>query len=169
MKPKQIFFDTEFSNFETMTREPKLISVGCVTADGREFYAELSDTYQSSDCSDFVLETVLPLLTGGEARMSEVQAADRLKRYIVGIGKEAQLMSDAPHYDWPLVKYLFDFYGWPENLIRKCGHVYFEHALTQRRYERMLAEYWVQHHERMHNALVDARSMQWASNRATKG
>jgi hypothetical protein len=52
-----IFLDTEFTSFD----HPELISMGLVGEDGREFYAERTD-YQRDACSDFVLETVLPLL-----------------------------------------------------------------------------------------------------------
>jgi hypothetical protein len=77
-------------------------------------------------------------------------------------------MSDAPSYDWPFIQHLFNFYGWPKNLIKQCGYVYHEHELTQRKYERYLNEYWVQYTARRHNALVDARSMQWAALQATR-
>lgn len=48
-----IFFDTEFTSLHW---QAKLISIGLVTEDGRKFYAELSDTYQMTECSDFVRE-----------------------------------------------------------------------------------------------------------------
>ncbi|MDP1872049.1 MAG: hypothetical protein Q8K61_10550 [Gallionella sp.] len=58
-----IFFDTEFTELGI---DPKLISIGLISEDGtREFYAELSDTYQPTDCSAFVHEAVLPHLQGG--------------------------------------------------------------------------------------------------------
>lgn len=52
-----IFLDTEFSDFV----RPDLISLALVSEDGREFYAERTD-YHRDACSDFVRETVLPLL-----------------------------------------------------------------------------------------------------------
>ena len=53
------FLDTEFTDFV----RPDLISIALVSEDGREFYAERTD-YREDDCSDFVRETVLPLLGG---------------------------------------------------------------------------------------------------------
>ena len=45
-----VFFDTEFTE---LGPNAKLISIGLVTEDGRHtFYAELTDTYELSDCSD---------------------------------------------------------------------------------------------------------------------
>ena len=52
-----VFLDTEFTSFV----RPDLISIGLVAEEGREFYAERTD-YRKDDCSDFVRETVLPLL-----------------------------------------------------------------------------------------------------------
>jgi hypothetical protein len=52
-----VFLDTEFTDFV----RPELISIALVAEDGREFYAERTD-YRHDDCSDFVRETVLPLL-----------------------------------------------------------------------------------------------------------
>ena len=52
-----VFLDTEFTNFV----RPDLISIALVSEDGREFYAERTD-YRHADCSDFVRQTVQPLL-----------------------------------------------------------------------------------------------------------
>jgi hypothetical protein len=51
-----IALDTEFTAFHN----PRLISIGLVAATGEEFYAELA--VPPHECSDFVRETVLPLL-----------------------------------------------------------------------------------------------------------
>lgn len=53
----RLFLDTEFTDFI----DCELISVGIVSEDGREFYAERND-FDQSKCSDFVKEAVLPLL-----------------------------------------------------------------------------------------------------------
>ena len=62
-----IFFDTEFTDLHW---QAKLISIGLVTEDGRTFYAELTDTYIDAECGDFARDVVLPLLDGGDARMT---------------------------------------------------------------------------------------------------
>lgn len=53
----KLFLDTEFTDFTN----PELISIGIVDERGREFYAERND-FPREMCSDFVRETVLPLL-----------------------------------------------------------------------------------------------------------
>ena len=40
-------------------RTLKLISIGLIAEDGREFYAELSDTYTIEDCGDFARACLL--------------------------------------------------------------------------------------------------------------
>lgn len=52
-----IFLDTEFTDFA----RPDLISLALVSEEGCEFYAERTD-YHRDACSDFVRETVQPLL-----------------------------------------------------------------------------------------------------------
>ena len=57
----KIFLDTEFTSFE----DPKLISVGMVSEDGEEFYRELADGCELTECSMFVVAWVLPWLAEG--------------------------------------------------------------------------------------------------------
>jgi hypothetical protein len=52
-----LFLDTEFTDFVN----PELISIGIVDENGREFYAE-STSFRREACSEFVKETVIPLL-----------------------------------------------------------------------------------------------------------
>lgn len=52
-----VFLDTEFTDFV----RPDLISLALVSEDGPKFYAERAD-YRREYCSDFVRETVLPVL-----------------------------------------------------------------------------------------------------------
>lgn len=58
-----IFFDTEFTNLHISS---KLISIGLISEDGQEFYAEITDTYLKSHCTDWVKENVLTLLDASE-------------------------------------------------------------------------------------------------------
>lgn len=52
-----VFLDTEFTDFA----RPDLISLALVSEDGREFYAERTDYFETRR-SDFVRETIQPLL-----------------------------------------------------------------------------------------------------------
>lgn len=159
MKAINIFFDTEFTDINPMTT-PALISIGVVAPDGREFYAELIDTYTKDMCSAFVIENVLPLLDDGDCRMFEAQLAVRLKDWIEKLGEEEVVLhSDSPSHDWPLVASIFDEYGWPANLLRKCGEIGFKSPSKWRKYQAGLATFWKDHSAQQHHALVDARSL----------
>lgn len=158
-----VFFDTEFTSINPHVT-PNLISIGCISADGREFYAELTDTYHLGECSDFVIKTVLPLLEGGEYRMQEAQLAIRLKSWVESLGEnEVVFRSDAPGFDWPFVAEMFQFHGcWPANLRRKCGTIYWENERFQHRYNAGMESYWKDHSQRQHHAMVDARSLRFS-------
>lgn len=158
-----VFFDTEFTRFRDLEHEPKLISIGLVADDGREFYRELLDTWGISDCSDFVRAVVLGLLDNQEF-IKEADLAVQLCDWIESLGaQEVVLRCDAPAYDWTFVQELFRFYGtWPANLRRKVGTVYFDDDRQIHRYQAATAMYWKEHGDRQHHALVDARAMRFA-------
>jgi hypothetical protein len=165
-KLMHVFFDTEFTQIANPLtgQTAKLISVSCVSEDGREFYAELTDTYQQSDCSDFVLANVLPLLDGGECRMMEVQLAVRLSAWVDEIGEaEVVLHSDCPMIDFPFIADIFNRYEcWPKNLRKTSGTIHFNLQQHQNRYKDGLATFWKEHEAQRHHALTDARSMRFA-------
>jgi hypothetical protein len=58
----KLFLDCEFTQLST---QAKLISLALVAENGRELYVELLDTWRPENCSDFVIEIVLPQLWGG--------------------------------------------------------------------------------------------------------
>jgi hypothetical protein len=165
-----VFFDTEFTTSESHIGYPGLISIACIAEDGREFYAELTNTWQPGNCSQFVLDTVLPLLDGGDCRMLDAQCAQRLKYWIESLTDSLVIMrSDAPRYDWPWIEELFQFFGcWPNNLRRKCGSICFDNENQQQRFDNALKEYWRINQARRHHALVDARSLLYAWKQAIR-
>lgn len=169
-----LFFDCEFTKLPGSPEGyPGLISIGCVAEDGRTFYAELNNTWQPGNCSQFVLETVLPLLQGGEWRMTDAQCALRLKYWIEELtDEEVILRSDNPAIDWPWVEELFQFFGcWPKNLRRKCGAIAFETEGQQESFDAAHLKYWAEAFEsglRRHHALDDAEANRCAW-LATKG
>lgn len=164
-----VFFDTEFTTLNNKTGYPFLISIGCVAHDGRAFYAELSDTWHEGLCSDFVIQTVLPLLEGGECRMKESELAVCLKDWIEALtNNQVTLRSDAIGVDWPWVEQLFQFYGcWPKNLRRSPGSIYFEDMRQKFRFDAGLHSFWTTNAARQHHALVDAKSLLFAWKFAT--
>lgn len=115
----RIFFDTEFTDLGI---KPRLISIGVVSEDGREFYAELTDTWQPEHCSrnPFVLESVLPLLEGGAARITLTELTLRLGNWLEDFERPVQLATDSLSWDWPWIQEIFETPGtWPENLDGK--------------------------------------------------
>lgn len=160
-----IFFDTEFSGIEKRMGHRYLISIGCVSSEGQEFYAELNDTWDESLCSFFTIENVLPLLQGGEFEMSVDQLAVKLRDWVENLTDEqVTLRSDAPDFDWPFLQEIFGFIGWPRNLNRQCGTICFEDELQLQRYNRALEDYWKSpvHSQLRHHALIDAKSLRFA-------
>ncbi len=158
-----VFFDTEFTSINAMG-EQALISIGLVTDEGWEFYAELSDTWQEDMCSAFVQDTVLPLLEGGDALLLEAQLALRLRDWVEGLGSdEVVLVSDAPQFDWPWVAKLFEYHGqWPVNLKRECRQVQFTDERHMHRFNSGLASFWHTHSDKQHHALWDAKALKFA-------
>ena len=166
----QVFYDTEFNSLQKDKDGHRyLISIGCVAQDGSSFYAELSDTWDENLCSLFVIETVLPLLEGGNCRMGVAEMASRLKAWVESLtDKQIVMRSDAPELDWPFIQEIFDCEGWPKNLRQKCGTIYFEEYRQQHRYNAGLENYWKTNIARQHHALVDARSLLFAWKFATQ-
>lgn len=151
-----VFFDTEFTGLHTLQKG--LISIGCIATDGREFYAELTDTWDDHMCSMFTFNTVLPLLQGGEYRMGVDELAVRLKAWIEELtDDEIVFHSDSPAFDWPFIEEIFNYHGWPENLRRTCAQICFEEYKQRHAYSAAEANYWQDHGARQHHALVDAR------------
>jgi hypothetical protein len=113
-----IFFDTEFTD---LSIDPRLISIGLVSEDGLEFYAELSDTYDMPDCGFFALEAVLPQLEGGAALMKIADLRICLGSWLKGFNQPVKLATDSEAWDWPWIHELFDneYAIWPENLDGK--------------------------------------------------
>jgi len=106
-----LFVDTEFTSFGRM----ELVSIGAVTLDGREFYAEASD-HDAADRSDFVRATVVPLLRGGAWSMPRDVIAERLRAWVDGLGGDHRVVCDYSG-DWALVAALLGA-RWPERLAR---------------------------------------------------
>ena len=116
-----IYFDCEFTDLYDDVGPIKLISAGFVTFDSEEFYFELTDNYVKSDCSMFVEDEVLPHLNSAKHGMTSIAAAQSLKAWIEDLGfADLALASDAPQFDFTLVKDLLDRYDcWPYNLSKE--------------------------------------------------
>jgi hypothetical protein len=73
-----IFLDTEFTDFVNTS----LLSIGLVSEDGREFYAESAEV-DYAKCSDFTREVVVPMLgADASAILKRDVLAERLRKWL---------------------------------------------------------------------------------------
>jgi diamine N-acetyltransferase len=106
-----VFVDSEFTSLV----EPRLISLGAVASDGSDFYCELSD-WPRAACSEFVRDTVLPLLDGDA--VPHPIAAESFTRWLGERAGQAPvtLVSDSGFDRWAMA----DLLG-REDLPPNCG------------------------------------------------
>ena len=95
----RLFLDCEFTR---LSATAKLISLALVAEDGREFYVELVDTWREEDCSDFVVEIVLPQLWGVGNAQPTIGARSALLDFLASFDEVLEIVTDAPQYDWEL-------------------------------------------------------------------
>ena len=115
------FIDTEFTDFQSV----KMISFALVAEDGRALYCELVDTWAAGDCSDFVIEVVLPLLGPLEKRLTAVQARQAVKAWVEVLERPVMLYSDSVWHDETAFLSLFTdcMDEWPLILPSISGHL----------------------------------------------
>jgi hypothetical protein len=98
------FFDTEFSETGGQPSPTiELISIGVVSEDGREFYAESSE-FNLDNCNDWVKANVLPRLGPPEQRQTRAVIRDGLKAFL---GESPVLWAYYASYDWVVFCWLF--------------------------------------------------------------
>ena len=116
-KVMKLFLDCEFTQ---LNQDTKLISLGLVSESGDEFYVELTDTYQIEDCSDFVIQNVLPQLNLHLYGMSLVEAQAALRVFLGSIEGRLEICSDAPDWDWDFFCQLaYVDHRWPSNVANR--------------------------------------------------
>ena len=149
-----VFLDTEFTDFI----RPDLISIALASEDGREFYAERID-YRQADCSDFVRQTVQPLLgrvPGAACNRAELTC--RLQDWFEALPEPAILIFDFES-DWLLLAdvCLGSSHGQlPANIGEKL-HLDSDaitHPVFERAHSHIYTQAWPAHH-----ALADARAL----------
>jgi len=113
-----LFLDTEFTD---LVPGNKLISIALVNEHEDFFYAELTDTYELKDCSEFVKSFVLPFLKGGEYRMSSYDCALKLGAWVEDQSGQCILGCDNPSWDMPHIHRLLEIL-WPANLHKNQYH-----------------------------------------------
>jgi len=153
---KKCFLDTEFTD---LVPHNKLISIALVTEDGESFYAELTDTYERCECSDFVMNFVLPFLKGAPYQMSEFECSLKIATWIENLGGEYILACDNVSWDRPHLVSLIEKTGlWPGNLSKDD---YCKFIVMKDDAQSIVEE----HNFDIHNALDDAKAMAIAYSR----
>lgn len=111
-----LFLDTEFT---TIDNPPDLISLALVNEHSQSdfFYAELPRADYQHAASPWVRNNVLPLLWGGSWAMPMQELSARLVRWIEDQDDRCLIVTDAPEYDFELIKPLLN--PWPRNLSRQ--------------------------------------------------
>ena len=95
----RFFLDTEFFE-DGPTRPVRLISIGLVSEDGRELYAEVEQDL--SDVNDWLKQNVVPHLTG--PRLSREEIARRVLGFV---GPAPEFWGYFADYDWVVFCQLF--------------------------------------------------------------
>ena len=90
-----LFLDTEFTDFKEMD----LISIGIVSDEHHEFYAENSE-YNRTWCSDFVKSVVIPKLDGGKYALPYNKHKEKLQLWVSNLLEE-----------YTSVLFIFDYSG----------------------------------------------------------
>jgi hypothetical protein len=117
MSRLKLFLDCEFSQ---LNKDTKLISMALVAESGQEFYVELLDTYDVTDCSEFVIEHVLPQLNPSVYGETLVEAQTSLSGFLACFDAMLEICTDAPDWDWNFFCDLaYVDHRWPANVINR--------------------------------------------------
>lgn len=113
----KLFLDCEFTQ---LSKDTRLISLALVSEARDEFYVELTDTYQVEDCSDFVIQYVLPQLSLPRYGMSIVNAQAALSAFLGRFEEQVEVCSDAPEWDWEFFCQLaYVDHRWPGHVANR--------------------------------------------------
>lgn len=158
----KIYYDTEFTSLDGNV-DWGMISAGFVTEDGRELYIEIND-FQRDDCSQFVLDTVLPLLGKGDVlpeRMASTHFASRFCTWLAQFDEDIALVSDSP-VDWNIV-HAYCYTEFAAAPVKVCGQVWqrSESPIVAQCLANTEAEFWNRpgNRDMIHHALYDARRL----------
>ena len=153
----RVYLDTEFTKFP----RPQLISLALVAELGQEFYGESTD-FVKVQCSDFVVENVLPLLQGGEVAGSLDDLRVKLVDWLATLPSPAEIISDFERDIELLLKLL----GISATEMGRCNiaelTVLDGEFVKSESFNSALDDYFANVDSRRHHALVDARALKVA-------
>lgn len=131
----KLFFDTEFTGLH---KDTTLVSIGIAAENGKRFYAEFSDYYESQ-CDNWIKENVLKhTILAGNDTLAERLGEDSNTTAVLGSKEDiryelsewlkqfdnVQFVSDVSHYDFVL---LIDIFGTafdlPGNVSAACHDI----------------------------------------------
>lgn len=124
----KVFFDTEFTGLHKGTT---LISIGCISEDGKTFYAELTD-FDRKQVDSWIKDNVLANLSpnlGTLFRTAETTAYGNKKEVAAKLDKwlsqwdEVEIWSDCLSYDWVLFN---DLFGHAFNIPKNVYYIPFD-------------------------------------------
>jgi hypothetical protein len=147
---KKIFIDTEFTD---LASDAQLISIGCVCDDGQEFYAET--TFSAGIVSDWVVENVIPHLTGRDAVLPRRVLRQELALWVASCGP----VEFAIDSQWDL-HFLLNLSpkGFPSNVAAKPFMI----DARPQVFEDALQLAYSSNNFRQHHALDDAKALRLA-------
>ena len=149
MTPKKdrllLFLDTEFTDFKEMD----LISIGIVSKEDHEFYAENSE-YNRTWSSDFVKSVVIPKLYGGEYSQTYNKLKEKLQLWVSNLLEEYTSVLFIFDYsgDWFLLGELLIDYPHRDKVKGQQDEL-----------EEGIEEYFMHDRSNEHHALHDAKAL----------
>ena len=158
----KLFLDCEFTQ---LNRDTKLISLALVSEASHEYYVELTDTYLVADCSDFVIQNVLPQLDMPAWGQPLAEAQVSLLAFLSNLEGPLEICSDAPDWDWDLFcQLVYVNHRWPANVANRPTNLIllFRHLEADDIGNATLPEL-------PHHALLDARLLADLYRRLTAG
>ncbi|PMQ11541.1 3'-5' exoribonuclease [Pseudomonas sp. AD21] len=158
----KLFLDCEFTQ---LNRDTKLISLALVSEAGHEYYVELTDTYLVGDCSDFVIQNVLPQLNLPVHGQPLVEAQTSMLAFLSNLEGPLDICSDAPDWDWDFFCQLaYVDHRWPTHVTNRPANLIqlFRHLEADDIGNMTLPEL-------PHHALLDARLLGDLYRRLTVG
>ena len=158
----KLFLDCEFTQ---LNKDTKLISLALVSEAGDEYYVELTNTYLVADCSDFVIQNVLPQLNLSQHGQTLSKAQVSLLTFLRRLEGPLEICSDAPDWDWDLFCQLaYINHRWPANVATRATNLI-------QLFRLLSADHLsnVELLELPHHALLDARILAAQYRRLTAG
>ena len=140
-----LFLDTEFTDFKEMD----LISIGIVSKEDHEFYAENSE-YNRTWSSDFVKSVVIPKLYGGEYSQTYNKLKEKLQLWVSNLLEEYTSVLFIFDYsgDWFLLGELLIDYPHRDKVKGQQDEL-----------EEGIEEYFMHDRSNEHHALHDAKAL----------